>query len=172
MVLCVSCDEKELLVPRKRAKSSLKTIETGLGSVLGKRQLSALTTMGRLRRLWPEIVGPMLASHSEPSSMERGNLLVDVDHPAMAQQIHFLESKILAACIKRFHIHTVRRIRTQFRNGAGISIPQSPPIKRLKASLGEKKRIARMLRSIQNPELKRALYTARIAQIELGHSET
>jgi len=159
-------------MPRKRAKSSLKAIETGLGAVLGKRQLSALTAMARLRRLWPEIVGPMLASHSEPSSLERGNLLVDVDHPAMAQQIRFLESKILTACIKRFHIHTLKRIRTQFRNGAGINMLQSPPVKRLKASLGKRKRIAYMLRNIQNPELKRALYAARIAQIELGHSGT
>jgi len=155
-------------MPRKRSKSSLQAIEASLGGILGKRQMQTLATLGRLRKLWPRIVGQMLALHSEPASLERGNLLVEVDHPALAQQIRFLESEILAACGQRFHIHNLTRIRSRFRSGAGISTLKSPRMKRIKAPLSEKKDIAHQLRNIKNPELKRALYGAQISQIEHG----
>jgi predicted nucleic acid-binding Zn ribbon protein len=43
---------------------------------------------------WDDAVGPGIAAHVRPVRLERGVLLVEVDEPAWATQVRFLESDI------------------------------------------------------------------------------
>ncbi len=151
----------------KRSRSSLKRVETGLSNILGKKNFKVLAGANHLRRTWSDIVGPMLASHTEPVSIEHQLLMVDVDHPAMAQQVRFLEKEILLACSKR-NIRGLKRIRTRFRSSAGTPEKMHLSLEQKPVAMGEKKRIARLVKDIRNPELKRAVYSANIAQLMFG----
>ncbi|MFQ5345550.1 MAG: DciA family protein [Mariprofundus sp.] len=148
----------------RRSRSSLKRVETGLSNILGKKNFKILAGANHLRRTWSDIVGPMLATHTEPVSIEHQLLVVDVDHPAMAQQVRFLEKEILLACSKR-KIRGLKRIRTRFRSNAGAFEKTLSPLEKKTVAMGEKKRIARLVKGIRNPELKRAIYSANIAQL-------
>lgn len=44
---------------------------------------------------WLELVGDTVAQHASPVKLEAGRLLVEVDEPAWATQMHFLESEII-----------------------------------------------------------------------------
>lgn len=50
---------------------------------------------GRLFAQWPEIVGEAMASHVQPVRLDRGVLLVVVDHPAWATQVRRLGDQLL-----------------------------------------------------------------------------
>jgi len=43
---------------------------------------------------WPEIVGEQVARHASPVKLDRGRLYVDVDDPAWATHVKFLERDI------------------------------------------------------------------------------
>lgn len=44
---------------------------------------------------WSELVGETVAQHVSPIRLESGRLLVEVDEPAWATQMHFLEAEII-----------------------------------------------------------------------------
>lgn len=44
---------------------------------------------------WHELVGDTVAQHASPVKLESGRLLVEVDEPAWATQMYFLESEII-----------------------------------------------------------------------------
>ena len=45
---------------------------------------------------WDEAVGPQIAAHARPASLNDGRLVVDVDQPTWATQLRYLESDLLA----------------------------------------------------------------------------
>lgn len=51
---------------------------------------------------WHQLVGDAVAKHVTPIKLEAGRLLVEVDEPAWATQMRFLESEI----IKKLSQHT------------------------------------------------------------------
>jgi len=52
---------------------------------------------------WPELVGPVLASHCRPRSVRRGVLHASVDHSAWLHQITLIHKRdILLAVQRRF----------------------------------------------------------------------
>lgn len=44
---------------------------------------------------WHDLVGDTVAQHASPIKIESGRLLVEVDEPAWATQMRFLESEII-----------------------------------------------------------------------------
>lgn len=46
-------------------------------------------------RLWPDVVGPTIAAHSQPVHISRGILVVDVSNSVWATQLTFLKTSIL-----------------------------------------------------------------------------
>ncbi len=159
-----------------RPRSRLTRLEHDLAGVLGPDNLAPLMAMARLRKAWPEIVGPMMAARTEPVRIEdyadaHGSgrrLWVAVDHSIMAQQVRMLRGDILRASRTRARIDGLTQIRTQMLAGAGIrsdtSGPHAAPV-----PLRLRKAIARSLRHMDNDRLRRAIYEARVAQ--LAYSE-
>lgn len=45
---------------------------------------------------WAQLVGDTVALHATPVKLESGRLLVEVDEPAWATQMRFLESEIIS----------------------------------------------------------------------------
>lgn len=149
----------------KRGKARLNRLGSELSGVLGADQLARLTDIARLRRSWTDILGPMLSLRSEPVSIDSSCLWIAVDHPAMAQQIRFLQREIIEACFRKEGVRGVSRLRTRIRPEAGMgkSDPAEPVSRTV--SWQQKKRIARELHGMDNRKLKRAIFQARIAQL-------
>jgi hypothetical protein len=138
--------------------------------VLGGETLGPLLAITRLRKLWPEIVGTMMAARTEPVRIEEHadahggrRLWIAVDHSIMAQQIRMLRSDILHACRTRARMEGLTQIRTQMLAGAGTP---SPVLRRPRpATLAMRKAIAQSLKQVDNDSLRRAIYAARLAQV-------
>jgi hypothetical protein len=148
----------------KRPRSSLVRIEEGLNNLLGEQEFQDLAKVSHLHKAWPNIVGPMLASRSEPAGLEHRSLLVDVDHPVIAQQIRFLQKDIRKACFRMCRITSLTHIRTRVRPGAGMALQKNSVVSR-PVTLTEKKKLALELRNIGNNDVRRAIFQARLAQL-------
>ncbi len=153
------------MASRKRSRSRLTPLQSGLSAVLGEEQLKRLADIGHLRRSWQQVVGPVLALHTEPLNIEAGCLHIAVDHPAMAQQVRFLQQEIRNACFRLFHIKNISNIRTRMQPGAGIHPAKSTQNPARKLSLQDKKMIAAEIRSVSDKSLRRAMFEARINQL-------
>ena len=159
-----------------RPRSRLSRLEHDLSAVLAEENLGPLLAVTRLRKLWPEIVGSMMAARTEPVRIEEHadghdggrRLWIAVDHSIMAQQIRMLRSDILRACRSRARIEGLTQIRTQMLAGAGMRSPA--PRRTRPAPLRMRKAIAQSLKQVNNDRLRRAIYAARVAQ--LIHADT
>lgn len=72
-----------------------RPLSDGLDALLralrgGERRTTA-TVFGR----WSELVGEQIAAHARPLKLEQGRLFVEVDEPAWATQLRFLETELL-----------------------------------------------------------------------------
>jgi len=150
---------------RSRPRSHLTALQAGLSEVLGEDQLKRLADIGRIRRDWTKIVGPVLSQHTEPLNIDNGCLHVGVDHPTMAQQMRFLHEEIRQACFKQCRVTGISNIRTRHQPGAGMPKKETatPALHRL--SLSEKKAIAREIHSVHNKTLRLAMFEARVNQL-------
>jgi len=157
---------------RKRPRSRLTALQTGLSDVLGEEKLEKLAGVARLRRAWPAIVGPVLSQHTEPVNIESDTLLTAVDHPAMAQQIRFLQQEIRDACFRKCRVNSIKRIRTRMQPGAGINISGRPATPVRSIGLGEKKNVVRTLRHVADKALRRAMFDAYLAQLAYRAGKT
>ncbi|MDQ6960030.1 MAG: DUF721 domain-containing protein [Mariprofundaceae bacterium] len=157
---------------RKRPRSKLTAIQTGLSDVLGEEKLEKLAGIARLRRAWPAMIGPVLAQHTEPINIESDTLLIAVDHPVMAQQIRFLQREIRDACFRKCHVSSIRRIRTRMQPGAGINSSRKPAIPVRSVGLSEKKRVAGILQHVSDKTLRCSMFDAYLAQLVYGRDET
>ena len=149
----------------KRPRSELTALQAGLSDVLGREKLEKLAGVARLRRMWPAIVGSVLAQHTEPVNIESNTLLLAVDHPAMAQQIRFLQQEIRDACFCKCRVSGINRIRTRIQPGAGMHIHGQPSKPGRIVGLHEKKTIAKTLRNVADKPLRRAMFDAYLASI-------
>ena len=73
-------------------------------------------TMGGVFGRWNEIVGDVVAGHVQPVKLDGERLIVEVDDPAWATQLRFLEADLKArlqatigATVERFEIRVARR---------------------------------------------------------------
>lgn len=55
-----------------------------------------------LIQAWKEIVGPMLASHTNPLKINQQSLVIVVKHPIFAQELKFMSGLIIEKVIERF----------------------------------------------------------------------
>jgi hypothetical protein len=159
----------------KRPRSRLTPAYNDMAEILGQDRFSELVVISQLRRIWPDIVGPMMAARTEPISIEKDGdvncLFIAVDHPIMSQQIRFLRDDIRKACFKRCQIKSLAKVRTRVQPGAGIRPKKNPVIKN-EISLSDKKRVALELETVKDRTLKRAMFDARIAQLRFRDLDT
>jgi predicted nucleic acid-binding Zn ribbon protein len=66
-----------------------------LPSVLKRLGLEQRFKEQEVLTLWPDVVGPELASRTRASRIDKGVLFVHVDHGAWMQELHFIEKKLL-----------------------------------------------------------------------------
>lgn len=81
----------------------------------GRRQPAA-STIGGLFGRWDEAVGPAVASHVQPVRLDGTTLVVEVDDPAWATQLKFLEAtlrtrlaEVAGATVERIDVRVARR---------------------------------------------------------------
>ena len=55
-----------------------------------------------MARSWPAIVGEDLASHAHLADVDRGRMLVEVDHPAWLQLLQMQERRIVREVARRY----------------------------------------------------------------------
>jgi len=149
--------------------SNLDGLNAHLAKVLGRQRLQELSGLARLRRLWPEIVGKMLASRTEPLQLKPGEgdshiLVIAVTHSTMAQEIVFLRDHIRQACFEHAHMGRISRIYTEVRTNAGFR-EEHTAVKISPVSWSKKKELARELQNIKDVALRRAMFKARVAQL-------
>ena len=149
----------------KRPHSQLTALQSGLSDVLGSDQLKRLADIGRIRRDWAKIVGPVLAQHTEPLNIDNGCLHVAVDHPAMAQQMRFLHEEIRAACFQQCRVTGISNIRSRHQPGAGIPTRNTTKLPLRRLTLSDKKAVAREVSPVRNKPLRRAMFEARVNQL-------
>ena len=153
----------------KRPHSRLTGLHHNLAEILGEESLDQLIGLSRLRSAWPDIVGSMMASRTEPVQIEHLTdsgfcLWIAVDHSIMAQQIRFLRDDIRKACFKHARISELHKIRSRMMPGAGIRTgeklirPKSLPFR-------TKRKLALELASIKDHALRKAAFHARLAQL-------
>ena len=67
-----------------------------LGKVLRRMRVSDESSAIGLFSGWRQIVGDAIADHAVPKRLEKRVLAVEVDDPAWATQLKFLESQLIA----------------------------------------------------------------------------
>ncbi len=122
-----------------------------------------------MRRAWPNIVGKMMASRTEPLQLQpiEDNglcLWIGVDHSIMAQQIRFLRDDIRKSCFKQAGLTNIHKISTRMMPGAGIK-PAPPPAQRRVVSFSEKRMLALDVACIKDNTLRKAIFQAHMAQL-------
>ena len=153
----------------KRPRSRLTGLHHNLAEILGEESLDQLIGISRLRNAWPDIVGGMMASRTEPIQIEHltdGGLClwVAVDHSIMAQQIRFLRDDIRKACFKHARISNLHKIRSRMQPGAGIKMGRKS-VKPRYVPFRDKRKLALELACIKDRSLRKAAFQARMAQL-------
>jgi predicted nucleic acid-binding Zn ribbon protein len=72
----------------------LTPIGRPLDRVLGYLKSPAATTVKTVFSEWPELAGAQLAAHAQPIALRDGELVVEVDDPAWASQLRWLEPEL------------------------------------------------------------------------------
>jgi predicted nucleic acid-binding Zn ribbon protein len=78
------------------------------------RGTSARSLSGVFER-WADAVGPAVAAHTKPISLADGRLVVEVDHPAWATQLRFLEADVLDRLHEVAGVDDVRHLELRVR---------------------------------------------------------
>jgi predicted nucleic acid-binding Zn ribbon protein len=71
-------------------------IAASLDRVLRSLHAPAARTVKTVFTEWPELAGPGLAAHAQPIALRDGELVVEVDDPAWASQLRWLEPELRA----------------------------------------------------------------------------
>ncbi len=89
---------------------------SGSGPRSGTGHATNTAALGSIFGRWDEIVGEAVAAHVQPVKLDGTRLVVDVDDPAWATQLKFLESSLrdrlgeaTGAVIETFEIRVKRR---------------------------------------------------------------
>lgn len=82
---------------RRRDDTPIELSDT-LNILAGRLKKVDLRLVDELRKLWPEVVDPVLAEHCEPQFIKNGVLVVRVPSGAFAQRITAQSRSIIEGC--------------------------------------------------------------------------
>ena len=147
------------LTGRKNKTEGLSTVLSRITKPLfGKRGLAD----GAIAREWTQIVGPMIALHSQPERLSfknrarhNGLLHLRVDHSAMATELQHLETQLLERINGYFGYKAVAKMR--FIHGPLAETPiqyKSPPLAPIPEQNSD---VADTVNCIEDPELRDSL---------------
>ncbi|MDX8383827.1 MAG: DciA family protein [Ghiorsea sp.] len=154
----------------KRSISDLKLTHLHFSKLFNPERMQRLTGVGLLRRRWHEIVGPLMASHCEPVSLEPQDgaltLMIAVDHPIIAQQIRFLYKDIRIACFQQCKIQGLARVFSRVQAGAGIrDVAKAPKVVNA-ISFADLRNLAESLQDVEDTAIRRVMFQARVMQLK------
>jgi predicted nucleic acid-binding Zn ribbon protein len=93
-----------------------ESIASVVAGLKGPSPRSDIRSLGTLFHRWSDAVGEVVAAHARPVSFDDGRLLVEVDDPAWATEMKFLEADIVARLrsvagfqVSRFDVRVKRR---------------------------------------------------------------
>jgi predicted nucleic acid-binding Zn ribbon protein len=69
--------------------------------LLRARGLGNTVLLGQIMEVWDEVVGPVVATHAQPSALEGGQLVVEVYESAWSTEVQFLSASILERLSER-----------------------------------------------------------------------
>ena len=75
---------------------------------------------------WPAIVGEQVASHVRPVAFEEGELIVEADSSAWAQQMRLLAPQILKRLAEELGAGTVQHVKVRAPGGRGSGPRRGP----------------------------------------------
>jgi hypothetical protein len=112
----------------------------------------------RVWEIWDETVGPQIASKAQPATFRDGTLTVRVTGSAWMQQLSLMKQEIIRHLNESLGAPLVTDI--FFKQGSPNTLreknAETPPPPR-KLSEAEKKRLAELTESVDDPELRDAL---------------
>lgn len=82
--------------PTERSSREATPIASSLAGEVRRLGGPDAGAIGQVFGHWEEIVGPAVAAHSRPRGLRDGVLTVEVDDPAWATQLRWLEAQVLA----------------------------------------------------------------------------
>ena len=142
---------------RNRAETLGTTVSRLTKPIFGKRGLAD----GAIAKEWTNIVGPMIAEHSQPDRIsyagrerKEGLLHLRVDHSAMATELQHLEPQLLERINGYFGYKAVARMRfihgpiTEARKDVARPATKTPP---------DSPKATAAVRTVDDPELREAL---------------
>ena len=81
-----------------------------LKEVLARAGFDAQAPEARIYRVWDDILGRDLAGRARLRDIDRGRLLVEVDHPAWMQLVQMRQRQILGRVARRFPALGITRL--------------------------------------------------------------
>ena len=95
---------------------SLRNLVRSLKPEDSRQQPASVTAIGDVFNRWDDAVGAAVAAHVQPLRLDGSTLVVEVDDPAWATQMRFLESTLRArlaevagASIERIEVRVAKR---------------------------------------------------------------
>lgn len=95
---------------------SLRSVVSSLRPDDSRQQNTSMAAIGGVFNRWDEAVGAAVAAHVQPLRLDGATLVVEVDDPAWATQMRFLEStlrdrlaEVAGASIERIEVRVAKR---------------------------------------------------------------
>ncbi|MBW1615041.1 MAG: DUF721 domain-containing protein [Deltaproteobacteria bacterium] len=82
-----------------------------LTDALAKHRISYDTFMLKAWEVWEEALGDFMSSQTKPAAFKGGLLIVNVDNPAMMQQLHFLKKEVISKLNKAMGENVIKDIK-------------------------------------------------------------
>lgn len=96
----------------KRSNRTL-AIEKVLESIARDFDFKDSFLINRIRELWPDIVGSVIATHSVPDRIYKNALYVSVDHPVYSNEIVMIEDRIREGVRDRLGFDSFDKIKAE-----------------------------------------------------------
>ena len=97
-----------------------------LKEVLARAGFDAGAPAARIYQVWDAILGGDLAGRARLGDIDRGRLVVEVDHPAWMQLVQMRQRQILRRVQRRFPELGITRMHLVVSRGAPAAAPAAP----------------------------------------------
>ncbi len=100
------------------ANQGPQRIDTSLEKLLGNLNAPSVDVLGIIFRSWSSIVGPDLAEHTKPGSIDGDLLTVTADDPTWATEFRWLEREVVIRLAEATGSDRIRRLHVRVSQGS------------------------------------------------------
>ncbi|MDH4167997.1 MAG: DUF721 domain-containing protein [Acidimicrobiia bacterium] len=102
-------------------------LRAGVERLLRHLDAPQADTVARVFEYWAQVVGPGIAEHSRPVSIDDGCLVVAVDDPAWASHLRWSQDEVISRMAEQLETHEIESIRFVVRPAQPR--PEAPPVR-------------------------------------------